>query len=118
MAGQRDNRQDQLFSQMERLLKNQPREKKVTTEEEFRKHAEWVKLSPQEKIQQMTWHEWERELRDKLHSQRQIVVPERSYNKILDKYRKKLEEFHRNGTSFKQVLIWMEETSDEFIGWN
>jgi hypothetical protein len=111
--------QDRELQKMEKTNKNNPKEtpKNLTLKDQLAETERQANKTSEQKLSSMDWSEWEYKLRKFFIGSREFTIPQRSYDLILQKYKKDIEKFHRDGTSFLQIGIWMEEKSNEFLGW-
>lgn len=121
MARDRDSAQDREIAKMERLNKHHKNDRVAkcpTLKEQLEEEKKMKAMSPEQKRAAMDWHDWEYKLRTDLLFSKEYTIPQSHYQKIISKYKKEMEKFHKDGTAFRTIYLWMEERSDEMMGWN
>ena len=110
---------DNAFRKMERTLRMNStiKVKEPTLKEQLEKDDRTRNMTPEEKLSSMTWEDWTYRLLDTMKTSKEHSIPNKTISVLWTKYRKDLEEFHRNGSSFKLILSWAEEKNDEYNSW-
>jgi hypothetical protein len=72
-------------------------------------------MSPEERQRMKTWGDWCDDLRDFMLKNR--TWSQRNYTFVMAKYNAEMMKFHADGTSYREVVSFIEEKSVERLNW-
>lgn len=111
MAKTKEEMQDNALRNIDRVNRHNKTEVKKlpTLKEQLAEFNRTSNQSASEKLKELSWEDWENELRKFIFNYKLVVIPQSSVNWIIRQKDRELREQHRKGTPFKAIVTWMEE---------
>jgi hypothetical protein len=110
-SASREDVQDRILGQMDRSNRQSgdSRNKKVESlSEQMEREAKWKALSPEEKLKQLSWGDWQRKVKDYL-QEKKLIVSERAFRYATTRMKPEYEKFHQQGTELSEVADWLKK---------
>lgn len=116
-SSSREDVQDRILNQMERASRNSKDDRTVKSEsltDQLKRAAEWKALSPEEKLKQLSWGDWQRKVKEYL-TEKRIAVTDRCFQYATMRLKSEYQKFHQEGTPLNEVADWLRQKDRDLL---
>lgn len=122
MAKSREEIQDVALSRMDKVWKNNQGERNnrpQKIEEIVKEQERQARLSPEQKVREMSGSEWARGLKEYLDT-KEVRLRHGAFNQrfltwLFNKKKEELKSFHNQGIKFSEMIPWLKDMALEHI---
>ena len=116
-SGSREDVQDRILGQMDRSNRQHigDRNNEIKSlAQQLEDEAKWNKLSPEDKLRNLTYGDWQIKVKSYAADKR-ITVSEKAYTSASMRHKITYQKFHQNGTPIPDVVEWLQKLDRELL---